>query len=529
MLAHLPDRANYAGNMPVYFLPSSASTDPTARRGVRIIGLLVAGLLLTGCGTAAPQQPAPKPSTTAVQATPESPDPTEAPEKPEFVPVGNVEVGQGHVLLGDLDRATGVTALPNNEFLITQGETGQFRWLTQSGEVKDVTGPAADQLHKQVSDAAADIKAKTDPVEPPDAKNPDPADNATDPESPETPSIPEAPGSSEAPARPEATEDPAQTESPESSGPAKPGVTQEVAPVPGIFGVALSPDFANDSLIYAFVSTGTASKVVALGWSQGQITFERDVLTDLPAGEGRNGGALGFGPDGYLYVSVGDTGTPQLAQELTSEAGKILRVLPDGTLPGNNPLSKSAVWSLGHRNVTGLTWTDQGAMYAVEQGQSVADELNLIIPGANYGWPLVEGAGHDGTDVEGGAMSAQEALDRGFTAPALEWQWSPQKLTTADPVGIVATEEGLYIPGFNGQRLWRVGLLENGLALTQEFYTQTFGSLGAIALGQDQSLVFLTANTAPNPGAASIKPPIENSEEVPLGTRDRLIEFKVTY
>lgn len=491
MLAHLPDRANYAGNMPLYFLSSSASTDPTTRRGVPIIGLLVAGLLLTGCGTAAPQQPAPKPSPTAVQATPEGPDPTEAPENPDFVPVGNVEVGQGHVLLGDLDRATGVTALPNNEFLITQGETGQFRWLTQSGEVKDVTGPAADQLHKQVSDAASDIKAKTDPVEPPDAKNPDPADNAGDPESPEA--------------------------------------TEDLAPVPGIFGVALSPDFASDSLIYAFVSTGTASKVVAMGWSQGQVTFERDVLTDLPAGEGRNGGALGFGPDGYLYVSVGDTGTPQLAQELTSEAGKILRVLPDGGLPGNNPLSKSAVWSLGHRNVTGLTWTDQGAMYAVEQGQGVADELNLIIPGANYGWPLVEGAGHDGTDVEGGAMSAQEALDRGFTAPALEWQWSPQKMTTADPVGIVATEEGLYIPGFNGQRLWRVGLLENGLALTQEFYTQTFGSLGAIARGQDQSLVFLTTNTARNPGAASIKPPVENSEEVPLSTRDRLIEFKVTY
>ena len=104
-----------------------------------------------------------------------------------------------------------------------------------------------------------------------------------------------------------------------------------------------------------------------------------------------NGGRLAFGPDGMLYVGTGDAGDADLAQDPSSLAGKILRVAPDGSVPEDNPTADSPVWSLGHRNVQGLAWDDDGRLFASEFGPDRDDEVNLVEAGANHGWPEVTG------------------------------------------------------------------------------------------------------------------------------------------
>ena len=117
----------------------------------------------------------------------------------------------------------------------------------------------------------------------------------------------------------------------------------------------------------------------------------RPILEGIPGGVIHDGGRLRVGPDKRLYITSGDAGNAESAQERRSLAGTILRLELDGSVPEDNPFPDSPVFSWGHRNPQGLDWSDDGGLYAAEQGPSGTpaghDESNRMEPGKNYGWP----------------------------------------------------------------------------------------------------------------------------------------------
>ena len=163
----------------------------------------------------------------------------------------------------------------------------------------------------------------------------------------------------------------------------------------GLLGLTLHPNFTQNHLFYVYYtysnSTGLFNKVLMLTESNNRIIDSKTILDGIPSDEYRDGGRIKFGPDGKLYVSTGDASIPELSQDLDSLAGKILRTNEDGTIPQDNPFSNSPVYAYGFRNVQGLAWApNSGALYSSDQGGTGNDEINLISPGKNYGWPHEE-------------------------------------------------------------------------------------------------------------------------------------------
>lgn len=175
----------------------------------------------------------------------------------------------------------------------------------------------------------------------------------------------------------------------------------------GLLGIAFDPAFATNRYVYLFYTSpgGQEDLIVRLVDSNGTGT-QHTILTPpgaLPVGSTHvhHGGAMTFGPDGRLYVSTGDGGTNQNAQNPSSWLGKILRfAAPDLSIPADNPTAGSPVWAMGLRNTYGIAWhPEQQWLLGCENGAPVADEINRLLPGGNYGWPHHEGiAGAIGFD-----------------------------------------------------------------------------------------------------------------------------------
>lgn len=167
----------------------------------------------------------------------------------------------------------------------------------------------------------------------------------------------------------------------------------------GLLGLTLDPNFLSTGSVYVYytVSGETMNRVSKLT-NSGNGCIETIVLDNLPVSSIHNGGIVKFGPDGNLYVIIGDAANASNAQDLTSLAGKMLRVNPDGSAPSDNPFSSNPnlnaqkVFSYGHRNSYGFTFHPQtNDLWESENGPSDNDEVNRIIPGGNYGWPIVGG------------------------------------------------------------------------------------------------------------------------------------------
>jgi glucose/arabinose dehydrogenase len=257
------------------------------------------------------------------------------------------------------------------------------------------------------------------------------------------------------------------------------GSQAEIAQIPqaapdgegGLLGIAIDPSGA---WLYAYVTTTSDNRVIRVPLDDPSAAPE-DILTGIPKAGIHNGGRIAFGPDGDLYVATGDAGQPELAQDPASLAGKILRVDPEGGVPDDNPFPASPVWSLGHRNVQGLAFDSQGRLWATEFGSKDADELNLIEPGANYGWPLVEGTGNDPAYVNPQA------------------QWTPTSL--ASPSGLAIVDDVAYVASLRGEVLWQVPLVDGRAATPIALDLGDLGRLRTVEALPDGSLWLMTSNT----------------------------------
>ena len=168
----------------------------------------------------------------------------------------------------------------------------------------------------------------------------------------------------------------------------------------GLMGVALDPNFESNHFIYVFLTYEESgelwNKILRITESENKLIDAQTIFDKIPGSAFSNGGFLKFGPDKKLYVGTGSVSDSSHApQDLSSLSGKILRLNSDGSVPKDNPFADSPVYSYGHRNPQGMTWDSAGNMYMAEMGSDKNDEINLIIPGGNYGWPEQECAGDD--------------------------------------------------------------------------------------------------------------------------------------
>ena len=244
----------------------------------------------------------------------------------------------------------------------------------------------------------------------------------------------------------------------------------------GLLGVAVSPEFENDGSIFLYLTARDDNRVVRMTFADGRARNLQAVLTGIPKAGNHNGGRIAFGPDGFLYIATGDAGDGSSAQDRSSLAGKILRVTPEGRPAPGNPFDGSPVWSYGHRNVQGLAWDSSGRLFASEFGQSTWDELNLIRPGGNYGWPEVEG----------------RAGQSRFVDPLRQWG-TPE----SSPSGIAVTADGtVYMAALRGESLWRIPFRDGQAGEPERLLRGEYGRLRDVVVGPDGRLWVLTNNTA---------------------------------
>ncbi|WP_324797947.1 PQQ-dependent sugar dehydrogenase [Streptomyces cyaneofuscatus] len=251
----------------------------------------------------------------------------------------------------------------------------------------------------------------------------------------------------------------------------------------GLLGLAVPSTFAADGWVYAYFTTTSDNRIVRMSYDEKrpagqQLGAPDTILRGIPKGNIHNGGRIAFGPDKMLYAGTGEIGDTGLAQDKESLAGKILRMTPDGEPVHGNPEADSVVYSYGHRNVQGLAWDAQKRLWAAEFGQNTWDELNLIEPGGNYGWPEVEG--EEGED--------------GFIDPVAQW-----KTSEASPSGIAYAEGSIWMAGLRGERLWRIPLsgdsAEEPLADPQSFLDEKHGRLRTVVSAGGDRLWLVTSNT----------------------------------
>jgi len=254
----------------------------------------------------------------------------------------------------------------------------------------------------------------------------------------------------------------------------------------GLMGIVLDLDFMKNHYIYVmhtYYEEGRLyNRVVRLLEKYDKATINQVIIDKIPGASIHNGGRIKIGPDQKLYITTGDAGDASLAQDRDSLAGKIIRINLDGTIPEDNPFGNSPVYSIGHRNPQGLSWGSDYILYESEHGPRARDEINIILPGANYGWPIVQG------DAHSNRIAAQKPMIQ-----SNEETWAPS--------GIAYLSQGtwkgnLLVGCLRGERLLAITLNNNGTEVVklESWLVNSFGRFREVIQISDGSIYLTTSN-----------------------------------
>jgi glucose/arabinose dehydrogenase len=260
----------------------------------------------------------------------------------------------------------------------------------------------------------------------------------------------------------------------------------------GLLGLAVSPDYNSDGLLYAYFTSQADNRIARFTLTRSEpggslkLGPPETVFSGIPKASTHNGGRIRFGPDGYLYVGTGDSQRRDQPQDPNALGGKILRITKDGKPAPGNPFGDNPVYSLGHRNVQGLDWDDAGRLWSSEFGPNVDDELNLIRPGGNYGWPDVTGA----------------PGRTGYIDAKVVWPSTAE----SSPSGLEIVGSTAYLGALRGQRLWAVPLDGENAGNPVSYFTGEFGRIRDVSLAPDGTLWMLTNNQNPDSALILVPP-----------------------
>jgi glucose/arabinose dehydrogenase len=239
----------------------------------------------------------------------------------------------------------------------------------------------------------------------------------------------------------------------------------------GLLGLALDPD--DDSALYAFVTTSADDRVVRIELDGDRLGAIRPILTGIPVGGRHHGGRLLFDREGHLFVATGEAGNPPEAQKKGSLGGKVLRIDRNGDPSDGNPFGNHT-WSYGNRNIEGLAFDADGRLWAAEFGENRFDELNLIEPGKNYGWPRFEG----------------ESDEEGYVTPKVTWSTSE-----CSPSGLAITRSTAFVAALQGECVYAVPLDGTNAGKPRALFQGEYGRIRTIEVAPDKSLWVTTSNT----------------------------------
>ena len=260
----------------------------------------------------------------------------------------------------------------------------------------------------------------------------------------------------------------------------------------GLLGLALDPEFEKNNFLYLYQTYFDFelhhNKVVRYTVSNNQLTDEQILIDKIPGAVWHDGGRIKFGPDEKIYITTGDSTNANLSQKIDSLAGKILRINADGTIPSDNPFESSPVFSYGHRNPQGIDWNENGILVSSEHGPSgekgyAHDEINVIEPGKNYGWPVIVG---DSNNLK-------------YTNPILhsgDVTWAPSGLLYYDSDKIPEWKGMFLVAALRGQHVMVMDLdLENNrVNSVEKIFQDEYGRLRDLVQSPDGDVFVLTSN-----------------------------------
>lgn len=259
----------------------------------------------------------------------------------------------------------------------------------------------------------------------------------------------------------------------------------------GLLGMALHPSFTQNPFVYVVYNYDSANgyreKVVRFRYQNNTLEAPTTLLENIPASSIHNGSRLLITRDSKLLVTTGDASNTALPQNLNSLSGKVLRLNLDGSVPNDNPIAGSYVYTWGHRNAQGLAYHPSGRIYMSEHGPNNDDEFNLLTPNRNYGWPTVMGFADQSSEKDfATANNVVEPLRA----------WTPTIATCDliwyDGTAIPQWRNTFLLTTLKDERLIALTLNEAGTAVTKEesFFDGEFGRLRAVAVSPDGRVFF---------------------------------------